>query len=46
MKTINNALAILDETLTLAVIALIDLLADAACTCVQALETVRHRWPL
>ena len=46
MKTINNLLAVLDETLTEAVIALIDLLADAVCTCVQALETVRHRWPL
>lgn len=46
MKTINNALAVLEETLTLAVIALIDLLADAVCTCAQALETVRHRWPL
>lgn len=46
MKTINNLLVVLDETLTEAVIALADLLADAACTSLQALETARQRWPL
>jgi hypothetical protein len=46
MQTINNVLSILDETLNLAVIALIELLAEVACTCAEALQKAKNRWSL
>jgi|JI8StandDraft_2_1071088.scaffolds.fasta_scaffold20505_3 hypothetical protein len=45
MNPIQKALAVIDETLYHAVLALIDLVADVVCTCAEALAAAGRRWP-